>query len=175
MCIYLSTTCDLWLSTVWAYSLFTRSSWACNTTISTISNEVWRTLLDFLPSCYIKYSSLYTEISVLTENILFSWTYFVFANIKHILSQQAEKCLIDTLIIFPSFCHFFILYFLPSPPLILLPIILSFLSSEITSCIGFSHTSPEVTIVREIVFIYFPWKILTFLHLWRHISYRQSS
>ena len=59
----------LWLSAVWAYSLFATSYWSCNTTIS---NEVWRTLLDFLPSCYIKYYFLYTETSVLSENILFS-------------------------------------------------------------------------------------------------------
>lgn len=141
----------LWLSAVWAYSLLATSYWRCNTTIS---NEVWRTLLDFLPSCNIKYSFLYTETSVLSENILFSEHIFS-ATIKHILSQQEEKCLADTLIIFPSFCPFFILYFLPSPPLILLSIILSFLSSKITSCTGFPHSSPEMTIVREIVFIFF--------------------
>lgn len=152
----------LWLSAVWEYSLLATSYWSCNTTIS---NEVWRTLLDFLPSCYIKYSFLYTETSVLTENILFSEHIFFSATIKHILSQQEKKCLVDTLIIFPSFCPFFILYFLPSPLLIPLSIIISFLSSKSTSCTGFPHSSPEVIIVREIVFIFFTWKILIFLHL----------
>lgn len=107
----------------------------------------------------ILFSILRPQFSVRTYFFLNT---FFSATIKHILSQQEKKCLVDTLIIFPSFCPFFILYFLPSPPLILLSIIISFLSSKITSCTGFPHSSPEATIVREIVFIFFHLKNLDF-------------